>query len=50
MPLDLHEAVTAGVCDYCHSGFVEGDFVAQPNGDEVMCPTCIMDHMILESS
>lgn len=48
--LALHEAVQSGTCDYCRQSFEEGEFVAQPDGDEVMCPACIAGLMILEAS
>lgn len=50
MPLDTYEAVIDGECDFCHAEFEAGELVAQPNGDEVMCPGCIVQHWVLEAS
>lgn len=43
-------AVADGQCDVCRGPFVAGDYVAQPHGDEVLCPACVLELLLLESS
>jgi hypothetical protein len=50
MTMETFPAVVNGVCDVCHAPFDAGDYVAQPNGDEILCPTCVMDDLLLEAS
>lgn len=48
--IETFPAVTGGSCDICSRDFEEGDYVAQPNGDEVLCPDCVMDARLLEAA
>lgn len=50
MELDTFPAVIGGICDYCDRPYDEGDYVAQPHGDEVMCPDCVIDHRLLDAA